>query len=105
MHRPYINKEDRKENGAKYRNYNESVHHIVATSIGWANINENKIHLFDNLHIAHHRVYGNLPPHKQIEQRLKINGKVLSPSIYEHIQDILANDDKYRYKDWVRVRK
>lgn len=105
MYRPYINKQDRAEHWAKYKNYAQSIHHILATSIGWANIDENKIQLFDNLHVAHHRMYGNLPPHKQIEQWLKINWKVLSPSVYEHIQNILANEEEYRYKDGVRVKK
>lgn len=105
MTRPYINKKDREDHGAKYRNYSESIHHILATSIGWANIEQNKIELFDNLHIAHHRLYGNLPPDRQLQQRLRINGKVLTDEAIQWLKELLAKDDIYWYKNWVRVKK
>lgn len=104
MIRPYINKKDRAESWAKYRNYAESIHHIIATSIWWANVEQNKIALLDNFHIAHHRIYWNLPPDEQLKQRIRVNWKALNDKFIKDLEWIIDMDDKYIYKEGIRIK-
>lgn len=99
--RPYINSSD-----GKPKSYIENVHHIYPTSRLWSQIEDNKVRLYESLHNARHRVYGNATPIEQLDQRLHINYTALSK---EFIKDFLAliqtSEDEYYYKNGIYLKK
>lgn len=99
---PYLNDEDfwHQKTGRK-----QTRHHIVPSSRcdKWS---DNKtIKLYENLHNAFHRVFWNAIFQEQLEQLLKINWPVLSDKYKKDIQEILEMDDKYVYRNGIRIKR
>jgi len=97
FYRPFINKED--GNSTKEI---QNCHHILPTSRQWSNYYNNKIMLYQSVHDALHRMYGNATPREQLLQLLFINSKALSAEFKSDILKVLEEtDDEYYYENWV----
>jgi hypothetical protein len=77
-----------------------SVHHLIPTSRGWANIDENKQLLKDTKHVNLHRYFSNSTPAEELFDILATNKKVWSDKFADDILKVLdSNFDNY-YKEW-----
>jgi hypothetical protein len=98
--RPHINSD--------YSNKDEveNLHHIFPTSRWWADIEQNKIRLFETLHQARHRVFWNATPTEVIRQTISVQKKALSEEFQKEMYYLLESEDPDWYcKDWVRLNK
>lgn len=96
--KPYINLEDWK------RNERENIHHIYPTSRWWANVYDNKVRLYQWVHDALHRLFGNGTPQDNIKHLVNIVSSSLTQESQHDLYKILSIDDnQYRYKKWIRI--
>lgn len=77
-----------------------SIHHLIPTSRGWLNVNENKQTLRDTTHTNLHRYFNNSTPAEELFNILATNKKVRND---EFAKDLIAVLDRHfdnYYKEW-----
>ena len=99
-YRPYLNNQDRKDNGARFKQMEQDTHHIIPKSMWGSNDKSNLITIRQDLHRALHCVFGNGWPKEQLEQLLNINERVIAQDTKNAIIDLLDKQDAERYKQW-----
>lgn len=87
----------------KYRGY--SKHHIVPSSMGWSNSQNNLKQLKNRTHEKLHILFSNRTPKEQQGMMYAINNKALSKQVQWALEYILSLEEQYWYKDGVRLPK
>lgn len=104
-HRPYINDEDRKANGAKFRWQRENEHHSPPRSRLEKESLQYTQRLHANLHMNYEWFAGNALMQEAIEQLLRINWVALSDKFKKDLYEIINMSNEYVYKDWIYIRE
>lgn len=98
--RPYINSaEDTKKRRP------EDIHHIVPSSRNKDGRNWPTIVLYQDLHKAYHRVFGNALFQEALEQMLHINAPALSDKYKKDLIEVMQMQDEYVYKDGLYIKR
>lgn len=103
--RPYINNNDRIANNRWLKFEVENTHHPACRSRVEQWSEEITIQLFETLHSAYHRVFGNGLLQENLSQLVNINGRVLSDKFKKDLHELISMDDNYVYKDWIRIKR
>jgi len=77
-----------------------SCHHLIPTSRGWANVDENKQMLKDTNHVNLHRYFNNSTPAEELYNILATNFKVRNPQFANDILKVLDMHFDNYYKEW-----
>lgn len=102
---PYINNNDRVNNGAKRKWKVENMHHPVPKCRLEEWSREELVALFMDFHTAYHRVFGNAVFQEQLHQLLKINDSVLSDGYKKDLKEVISMEDNYIYKNGIYVKR
>ena len=103
--RPYVNNADRVGNGLRSKGKPETRHHPACSSRVEKDSENITVQLFDSLHQAFHRVFGNGLIQENLAQLININGEVLSERYKKDLHELIAMNDNYVYKDGIRVKR
>lgn len=103
--RPYINDEDRKMNGAKFKGQRENEHHTPPRSRLEKESEQYTQKLHMNLHANYEWCVGNALMQEAIEQLLRINWVALSDKFKKDLYEIINMSNEYVYKDWIYIRE
>jgi len=94
--KPYYNKAD-----WWWRSEKETRHHMIPTSRNWPDIEENKEKLYQTIHDALHRLFGNGTPVENLRRLWEIQSKVFSEAFKKELFHMLSSDDQWYYERWV----
>lgn len=102
---PYLNKQDREDNGARYKPLEENRHHLVPRSRVDPWSDNVVIKLFTNLHDNYHWLFGNAVFQEALAQMLKINWPVLSDKYRKDLEEVINMSDDYVYRNWIYLKR
>ena len=103
--RPYINNEDRLNNGAKIKWNPENKHHTPPRSRLEKYSEEYTQTLYMNIHSNYEWFAWNALMQEAIEQLLRINWVALSDKFKKDLQEIINMSNEYVYREWIYIKK
>lgn len=80
-----------------------SVHHLIPTSRGWQNVDNNKQVLKDTKHVNLHRYFDNATPAEELFNILATNHKVRDDRFVNDIIRVLDSHFDNYYKEWTHT--
>ena len=106
--RPYVNNEDRIENGKLISTKHVESRHHIFEKVNWGtDRKENIVKLFDDtIHKSFHCLFGDELVRDNIKQLIRILGKALSEDFKNDLQKLIdGTDDLYCYKNGIYSKR